>query len=47
MPEFTASVFFFLPKETPKLLAKLAKAPLADAAVSVEVAAKGDVRGTW
>jgi hypothetical protein len=42
---FAPSLFFFRPNETPKLLAKLAKVPLA--VVLVDVPAKGDVRGTW
>jgi hypothetical protein len=47
MLEFTPSGFFFLPKDTPQLLAKLAKAPLADVPASVGAAANDDARGTW
>jgi hypothetical protein len=46
MLEFTPFGFFFLPKDTPQLLAKLARAPLADVPASAEAAANGDVRGT-
>lgn len=42
---FTPSPFFFLPNETPKLLAKLARVPLA--VITVDEPAKGDVRGIW
>jgi len=42
---FVLSPFFLLPNETPKLLAKLAKVPLA--VVPVDGPANGDVRGAW
>jgi len=45
MVAFALSPFFFLPNETPKLFAKLAKVPVA-VPVPVDDPAKGDVRGT-
>jgi hypothetical protein len=39
------SPFFFLPNETPKLLAKLANVPLAVAVLPFEGPAKGEGRG--
>lgn len=39
--------FFFLPNETPRLLAKLAKVPLAVISVDADGPANGDVRGRW
>jgi hypothetical protein len=40
-----SSSFFFLPNVTPKLLAKLARVPLAVVPALVGGPAKGDVRG--
>jgi len=44
---FAPSPLFFLPNETPKLLAKLAKAPVAVVPVPDDVLDRGDVRGAW